>query len=128
MHKKLKSPHVPVKYLQMLVCFPSMLTTSVSGASPPTKASCPRDNHMCCEAVFTKAKEENVSPQSSYLKLGFCVIVTRSPNLRMIFLVRLGEIKCEMNSRTLIPIMKQNKPAVDKYTISLCQAIVPPLW
>lgn len=43
---KLESHNSPFMYLQILVFSASMLNTGESGASPPTKASCPKDNHM----------------------------------------------------------------------------------
>lgn len=69
----------------------SRVTTAQSGASSPGNASCPRDNHMWWEALFTKAMDAKVKPQSSYLNLGFWVMVTFSPIFRMIFLARAGE-------------------------------------
>lgn len=83
------------------VLFFPMVTTGESGASCPTKASWPRDNHMWWDAVFTKAIEVKVKPQSSYLNLGFWVMVTFSPSLRMIFLARAGETSCKVQRTPL---------------------------
>lgn len=123
---KLESGHRPFIYALMLVFSPSMLNTGEPGASPPTKDSCPRHNHRLCAAVLVKFTVANVKPQSSYLKLGFCVMVAFSPILRIIFLARLGETKRKIHSVRLSPIMKQKRHTVDKYTISFCQNMLAP--
>lgn len=64
--------------------------------------------------------DANVRPQSSYLNRGFWVIVTFSPILRAIFLARAGATMFRIHRTRLRVIMKQKKPAVDRYMASFC--------
>lgn len=68
-----------------------MVTTGESGAAYPLNASCPSDHHMLDVAVLRKVNDLKVSPQSSNLKLGFCVIVICVPIDNMSFLKSLGD-------------------------------------
>lgn len=122
----LESGHRPFIYALMLVFSPSMLNTGEAGASPPTKDSCPRLNHRLCAKVLVDFTVAKVKPQSSYLKLGFCVMVAFSPILRIIFLARLGEAKRKIHIVTVSPIIKQMRHTVDKYTITFCQNMLAP--